>query len=309
MADKYDGAFRTVVNDCKQFLLPFINEVFGEHYIGNEKIEFHPNEHFIDQQDKADVKRITDTNFTVIGDKVKKYHLECESSRYSSKMLIRVFEYDAQIALDQAEIGTETLKVTFPHTAVLYLRGTATTPDKMKIVIETPGGAVQYDVPVAKIISYSIEDIFEKKLYILIPFYIFTYEKSFEEYNRDEEKLLGLKQEYQNIVERLNILTEEGVISSFEKRTLMELSEDVVKELTKKYANVQEGVGEIMSGALLETEARTILLQGRSEGIEQVAEAMLKHQEPVDRIMMFTGLSEEEIQKIANAMDDLSEDM
>ena len=67
-----------------------------------------------------------------------------------------------------------------------------------------------------------------------------------------------------------------------------------------------------MSGALLETEARTILLQGRSEeieqgieqGIEQVAEAMLKHQEPFDRIMMYTGLSVEEILKIAYAMDD-----
>lgn len=72
-----------------------------------------------------------------------------------------------------------------------------------------------------------------------------------------------------------------------------------------------------MSGALLETEARTILLQGRSEeieqgieqGIEQVAEAMLKHQEPFDRIMMYTGLSEEEIQKIANAMDDPGEEI
>ena len=72
-----------------------------------------------------------------------------------------------------------------------------------------------------------------------------------------------------------------------------------------------------MSGALLETEARTILLQGRSEeieqgieqGIEQVAEAMLKHHEPFDRIMMYTGLSEEEIQKIANAMDDPGEEI
>ena len=107
MADIYDGAFRTIVNDCKQFLLPYINEVFGEHYTGEETIEFHPNEHFIDQQDQPDVKKITDTNFSVIGKTVKKYHLECESSIYSSKMLIRLFEYDAQIALDDAELGRD----------------------------------------------------------------------------------------------------------------------------------------------------------------------------------------------------------
>ncbi len=48
MGNIYDGAFRTIVNDCRQMLIPVINEIFGEGYTGNEKIEFHPNEHFID---------------------------------------------------------------------------------------------------------------------------------------------------------------------------------------------------------------------------------------------------------------------
>ena len=37
-------------------------------------------------------------------------------------MAIRLFEYDAQIALDEGEVTEETLTVTFPNTAVLYLR-------------------------------------------------------------------------------------------------------------------------------------------------------------------------------------------
>ena len=57
MSDIYDGAFRTIVNDCKQFVLPFINEVFGEAYDGTELIEFHPNEHFIDQLEEPDKRR------------------------------------------------------------------------------------------------------------------------------------------------------------------------------------------------------------------------------------------------------------
>ena len=52
-------------------IIPVINEIFGEDYTGNEKIEFHPNEHFIDQQDAADQQRITDTNFTIFG-RIKK---------------------------------------------------------------------------------------------------------------------------------------------------------------------------------------------------------------------------------------------
>ena len=58
MSDVYDGVFRTIINDCSWFVLPLINEVFGEHYSGTETIEFHPNEHFISQNDEPDSKRI-----------------------------------------------------------------------------------------------------------------------------------------------------------------------------------------------------------------------------------------------------------
>ncbi len=71
MGNIYDGAFRTILNDCRQLIIPVINEIFGEDYTGDEKIEFHPNEHFIDQQDAADQKRITDTNFIIFGKKKK----------------------------------------------------------------------------------------------------------------------------------------------------------------------------------------------------------------------------------------------
>ena len=63
--------------------------------------------------------------------------------------------------------------MTFPNTAVLYLRTYKKTPDKMKYMIVTPGGTVQYDVPIMKVQTYSLDDIFEKGLLMLIPFYIF----------------------------------------------------------------------------------------------------------------------------------------
>lgn len=206
MANIYDGAFRTILNDCRQLIIPVINEIFKEGYAGNEKIEFFPNEHFLDQQDSADRERITDTNFRIIGKMTKKYHLECESSLPDGKITVRLFEYDAQIALDESEVSAETLTVTFPNTAVLYLRTYQKTPDKMKYVIATPGGTVQYDVPVMKVQTYSLNDIFDKCLLLLIPFYIFSHEKSFPEYNSNEQKLAELKAEYQKILEKLDEL-------------------------------------------------------------------------------------------------------
>ena len=103
MANIYDGAFRTILNDCRKLVIPVVNEIFGETYTGEEEIRFFPNEHFLDQQDAADQKRITDTNFTIFEKVPKKYHVECESGLPDGKMTIRLFEYDAQIALDECD--------------------------------------------------------------------------------------------------------------------------------------------------------------------------------------------------------------
>ncbi len=94
----YDDVFRTL-----------INEVFGERYSGKEKIVFSPNEHFMNRQDGEEGERVSDTSFKIIaGTETKKYHWECQSSADSS-MLVRFFEYDTQIALDEGEIKKDVL--------------------------------------------------------------------------------------------------------------------------------------------------------------------------------------------------------
>ena len=305
MGNIYDGAFRTILNDCRKLIIPVINEIFSEHYTGEEEIRFFPNEHFLDQQDVADKERITDTNFQIIGITAKKYHLECESSLPDGRITIRLFEYDAQIALDEGEVTEETLTVTFPNTAVMYLRAYKKTPDKMKYVIITPGGTVQYDVPIMKVQSYSLDEIFEKRLLMLIPFYIFSHEKSFSEYNNNELKLEELKAEYRIILERLDDLEKQGIIGAFDKRTIIDLSSDVINEIARKYENVQKGIGAMMRGPLIQTEARTILNRGISQGIsetkKETALRMLKMGKlTVEEIAEYSALSVAEVEQLAN---------
>ena len=301
MSDIYDGAFRTILNDCRKLVIPVINEIFGESYTGDEKIEFFPNEHFIDQQDEADKKRITDTNFRITGTETKKYHLECESSYPDGRITIRLFEYDSQIALDEGEITEETLTVTFHNTAVLYLRTRKKTPDKMKYVIVTPGGTVQYDIPIMKVQSYSLDDIFEKRLLILIPFYIFSHEDRFPDYNSSSRRLENLKSEYREILNRLNGLEEQGIIGAFDKRTIIELSSDVIKEITHKYENVKKGVGDIMGGALIETEARRLKNEAEKEAAKKTALRLLQVGKlTIEEVAVGSGLPVSEVKKLQN---------
>ena len=84
-------------------------------------------------------------------------------------MIIRMFEYDTQIALDDGEIVKGTLTVRFPHSAILYLRHNRRTP--------------------------------EKKLLFLTPFYIFTHESRFREYEKDADKREVLRSEVSEIMD------------------------------------------------------------------------------------------------------------
>ena len=164
----YDDAFRTLTVDCPRLLISVINEVFDKHYTGDEEIVFHPNEHFMDQQDGAQDKIITDSSFSIIGETEEKYLFECQSTPDSS-MLVRIFQYMTQEALVSGTVTKARLTVTIPNAAILFLRNSRNTPDEMTIEMKTPGGDVEFQVPVMKIRNYTLDSIFEKKLFFLIP--------------------------------------------------------------------------------------------------------------------------------------------
>ncbi len=115
---------------------------------------------------------------------------------------------------------------------------------------------------------------------------------------------MKLTAEYREILGRLERLEHEGKIGAFDKRTIIELSRDVIRELAKKYENVQKGVGDIMSGALIETEARAILnigkQEGRKEGKEEnqreTALRMIRSGKMTgEEVAEYTGLAMEEV--------------
>ncbi|MBQ6504877.1 MAG: hypothetical protein IJI57_13295 [Flexilinea sp.] len=261
----YDDVFRTMTVDCSQLLLPVLNEIFGKHYTGEEKIVFGQNEHFLNRQAGNEQKRITDSMFNVIGKEVDKYLYECES-KFDRTVTIRIFEYLTQEALDSGEIKGRKLIVTIPNAAILVLRGPKKMPDQMEIEIKAPRGSLTLDVRLMKIRDYSIEDIFEKKLYFLIPFYIFTHEKDLKRIDKDEDALAELLREYQWIIEQLEQAREKGELTAFAWLTIRDMSKKVVDKIAMKYRNVKEGVKEVMGGRVLEYEAKTIYNEGRTEG-------------------------------------------
>lgn len=268
----YDDASRTLLKRCPNLILPIINEIFNTNYAPTEKVTLLDNEFFLNRQNGNQVERITDSNFLV---KSIPYHLEFQSST-DGTILIRIFEYDSQIALQNSTLEGNGLKVKFPNTALIYLRHTKNTPDEMNILIEVPGNSCGYAVPVIKVQAYSIEEVFEKHLLFLIPFHIFVYEKDFKEYDTDAKKLEQLKLIYMNIFTKLEEYVGNGVISIYEQRVIIDMSKKVLEHIAENYFNVRKGVSEIMGGKIIELEAYNILVAGEAKGRREDILALLK---------------------------------
>ena len=159
----YDDVFRTILNDCRDLIHPLLNEIFGESYSGCEPIHFGTNEHFMNQQHGQGDKRITDSSFTVSGIVLIRYHLECQSTG-DATMDRRMFEYDSQIALDDSEKLDNALVLSFPKSAVLFLRQAAHTPDKMQIRLKLHNTQkeVTLEIPILSIVNYTADELFQR---------------------------------------------------------------------------------------------------------------------------------------------------
>ena len=101
-------------------------------------------------------------------------------------------------------------------------------------------------------------------------------------------------------MERLDELERQGVIGAFDKRTIIELSGDVIKEIAQKYKNVQEGVGDMMRGLLIESTARRLKNEAENETKRKTALRMFKTGKlTIEEIAECSGLSVAEVEQLA----------
>lgn len=221
----------------------------------------------MNQQHGQGDKRITDSSFTVSGIVLIRYHLECQSTG-DTTMDRRMFEYDSQIALDDSEKLDDALVLSFPKSAVLFLRQTAGTPDNMQIRLKLHNTQkeVTLEIPILSIVNYTADELFQKNLLILLPFHLFYYEKQFPKMEQDTAQRGRLKEIYGNIRLRLEEMARQGTITEYTCRTILDLSRRIAESLCQKYDNIRKEIISIMGGEILEYEAKTILNEGKKQG-------------------------------------------
>lgn len=305
----YDSAFKTVMYECRDIVYPLLNETFGEAYDGSIRIDFLNEEH----EDAADAEAkeiiISDTNFIVRSSEGKvlgRYIYECQSSG-DSKMTVRMYRYSARTAFEQMYEENGILHIPFPEVAVLYLKGKGSDSIEESIVrLELPDRTIDYKMKALRFRRYTIDELFDKKLYVLLPFTLFLYDGKLDKINSDDEKLANLMKSYENIISRLNDAEKTGEITDFEKREVLNLLKSVSDALAHKYDNITKEVDEIMGGQILkfpDTEAlKNSKNEGRVEGrieerIDTLREFGMQDDKIVDDIKKKFGLTDEQARK------------
>ena len=259
----FDDVFRTIVYKLPYLVVPLINEAFGTSYPDDVKIERLQNESF---DSNAENERITDTYLKIEG---HLYHVECQS--YEDRtMVLRMIEYDFRVALDTVIEGDNLVTLRFPQSSVLYLRRGANSKQKdlQAKVIFPNNELLTYSVPCISVGKYGIDEIFEKNLLSLLPFYILRYEKQFDKIEKDDTKLSAFLEEFRKIADKL-YNTLEGMDRIEAYSDLVTYINKIANHLLKKHKKTGMEVNKVMGGHILELESERLKRIGREEGREE----------------------------------------
>lgn len=254
----FDSVFKTMVHKSPQLIVPFINEAFDRSYPHDMPVIQFSNEH-----EGPGGSIISDSVFR-LGDKI--YHIECQSTP-DADMVVRMVEYDFAIALEGALAAGAPYEMDFPESCVLFLRHMQSTPDALEMKVNLPDStSFTYTARVVKAQQFSSDDLFEKRLLLLLPYYLMRYEKALGEIAADDVRTAQLIAECSDLRTGLELLT----LSEGESLLYEELTELIIRisdYLLRAHEVLRQKVRKAMGGEVLE------LINDRAERLEREAEA------------------------------------
>ena len=251
----YDDVFRTLLEKTPRLFIYLVNEVFSENYSSNAELILLQNELM------SDDKLITDSYFT-IGD--KQYHIECQSNP-DGTMAIRMIEYDFRIALRHAQKQGYEYNISYPKSCVLYLRHNENTPDSLMVHVTFPDGRVtDYKTPIIKVQNYSLQEIFDKKLFVFLPYYMMRYEKELSKSVKTIAERDKLLQECESIYLQIRKLSKADM-TAFEENELSDCVEQVFSWIARAEQLLVKEVN-TMKGKVLHTRTDEIYEAGIKNG-------------------------------------------
>jgi len=241
-AQLWDLIIKKITYTSPQLLFPLIYEIYGKKYPADSKIVPLSTEYSVERSDTKEISTIkADLTFCVNDTDI--YHFECEIT-YHGLITIRMFEYDVHAALNyRTDPNDSKLILQFPRSAVLFLQGTKRIPAYLTCQIIFQDGSIhEYKVPTVKVQSYTLSEIKEKHLCLLIPFLPIRFRRhipsdrkitssgSPDTQQQFQKSVQKSKEELTSFFQETIIVLEDEVAAGF----LSEMEKNLILELLQK---------------------------------------------------------------------------
>ena len=308
---RLDEIIKLLFNVSKQTLVNTLNGLFNEQFnsddvdikISKTSTEFVP--------DNLDIIRAD--SFFKLEAANKPYHYHIEYQLNANDMTIRVFEYAIQKALENKRVdGRTSRKILYlPRSLVIHFEKSDSIPDQYELEIVFPNGdSHEYTIAIMKYWEYTDKKLIDKKLYNLLPLQVFLLRAELDKVmksNNEKEQNTAISRAKEMTSKIFTVITElheEHEINSDDYNKIITGLTEIMNHIDNKY-NIKLG-GEI---EMIKTIADENILK-RARQAEQAlqsekaktAKKMLLNNEPIDKIIDYTGLTEQEIQNIQKTL-------
>ncbi|GHU48948.1 hypothetical protein FACS1894200_06890 [Spirochaetia bacterium] len=230
----------------------------------------------------------------------KLYLIEAQIEN-DGNMAVRIFQYVYADALKRKKADEDGgIRITFPVAKVLYWEPTGSTSDKTTLHLKFPSGNTEdYEVESFKYLNYSIAQLEERKMSLLLPFYVLKLRervkqaKTSEERQRLSQELKGIALELETIIEQSE---KEGILTPDDRRLMQDFMARLTDYLYNKYREFRE-VRKMMQDTLL-TYAEEAALKERKKWLKeretwqaQLQKEQARIQELETKLRKYEGLS------------------
>jgi len=315
-----DEIAKFLFSRSEPLVISFINAGFGMNY-DPATVSLHPttNEYIRRfNATRADIVLIATEKET----RQELFHIEVQMVN-DREMSIRMLKYGYNIGLaHQEESDSEGRRILkFPHQIVIFLDDDPSIPDTVEARIIFPDGQeVIYRVPTLKIRNYSMTDLIDRELYLLLPFEIFKVRKMFVAANRaktdrTEKKDLAtdeLLRTAEDLVQEVERLYNEGRLDTPGKDAIISSLGEIYYHMSTKYSLAREINTKVdtMVTSIMEKVRKEGLSEGEKKGIKkgkregkreaykETAIRLLEQGFDITIISHATGLSKTEIKSL-----------
>lgn len=164
---------------------------------------------------------------------------------------------------------------------------------------------VEYNADNLILSDFTKEEIIDKKLYVLIPFYLLRYESIMKDENVSNRELKEVENDLDFFLSFLTKSVHNTAISEYEYKNLLIYIDMVIMHVTNGNKNERDLVNK-MGGNVIITEADKIFFAGKAEGR---AEGMAENQKTIEEKQKTIEEKQKTIEELEKQIEELKKQL